>query len=346
MKIEHSNVSLSSTYQKKDKVEESESLKVWGDEELLKKFVKGDRVQLSKEHGFSGYNKSGIVASNEESLEMSIDPKLMKIIRALEVLTGKKIDLRMFSHDNSSYKADSLSSGLKNDSKALDEPQRQGWGVDYSYSRNEFHSEELNFLASGNIKTKEGASIDFKVAFSMSKSSVMSENISIKAGDALIDPLVLNFNGDIVTMSKVKHNFDLNLDGKSDELSFVGSGSGFLAQDKNGDGKINNGRELFGPTLGNGFEELAAYDEDNNMWIDENDTIFEKLLIWTKDEDGKEEFFTLKEKGIGALYLGSISTTFNLEDEENRSVAKLRESSIYLSENGRAGVLQELDLVV
>lgn len=346
MKIEHSNVSLSSTYQKKEKIEESDSLKIWGDEDFLKKFNKGDRVELSKGDTFSQYDKSGVVASNKESLELTIDPKLMQIIRAIEALTGKKIDLRAFTHNNSSQQSDGLDASVKNASKAVDEPQRQGWGVDYSYSRNEIHSEDLQFSASGNIKTKEGANIDFKVAFSMSKSEILSENISFKAGDALIDPLVLNFNGDIVTMSKVKHNFDLNLDGKSNEFSFVGQGSGFLALDKNSDGKINDGSELFGPTLGNGFEELAAYDEDNNMWIDENDSVFEKLLIWTKDENGKEELFTLKEKGIGALYLKSISTAFNLEDEENNSVAKLRESSIYLSENGRAGVLQEIDLVV
>lgn len=346
MKIEKSNISLFSAYEKKERVEESESLKVWGDEDLLKKFNKLDRLELSKEHNFSQYNKSGIVVSNEENFEITIDPKLMKIIRVIEALTGKKIDLSSYSYGNSLNKTSGLDIGVKKDLKGSEEPQLQGWGLDYNYSRNEFHSEELNFAASGNVKTKEGASIDFKAVFSMSKSKAMSENISIKAGDALIDPLVLNFDGDMVTMSKIKHNFDLNLDGVSDEFSFVGSGSGFLAQDNNGDGKINDGSELFGPTLGNGFEELLAYDEDNNMWIDENDAIFEKLLIWTKDEQGKEEFFTLKDKGIGALYLKPISTSFDLEDEDNRSVAKLRESSIYLTENGRAGVLQELDLVV
>ncbi|MFA5460461.1 MAG: hypothetical protein WC274_00110 [Sulfurimonas sp.] len=346
MKIEQSDVSLFSSYQKKETIQESETLKVWGDEDLVKKFTKGDRFELSQGYKFFEQNRGEKISFKEDPLEISIDPKLMKIIRALEVLTGKKINLSEYSQNNSLNNVEGLSIEQKKGSNEVQEPQLKGWGIDYSYSRNETHSEELNFIASGNVKTKEGANIDFKVAFSMSKTKVMSENISIKAGDALIDPLVLNFNGDIVTMSRVKHNFDLNLDGKSDEFSFVGSGSGFLALDKNNDGKINDGSELFGPTLGNGFEELSVYDEDNNMWIDENDAIFEKLLIWTKDEDGKEEFFTLKEKGIGALYLKSVSTSFNLENEDNISVAKLRESSIYLSENGSAGVLQELDLVV
>jgi hypothetical protein len=184
------------------------------------------------------------------------------------------------------------------------------------------------------------------VAFNMSRSSATHESFSFKAGDALIDPLVINYEGNTVTMSNIRHTFDLNLDGKDDEFSFVGGGSGFLAIDRNGDGKINDGSELFGPTLGNGFKELAAYDEDGNMWIDENDSVFEKLLIWTKDENGNEELHTLRAKDIGALYLGSALTTFELGDTQNNLVAKMRESSIFLKENGGAGLLQEIDLKV
>ncbi|MDI6602302.1 MAG: hypothetical protein QME46_11105 [Thermoanaerobacteraceae bacterium] len=37
---------------------------------------------------------------------------------------------------------------------------------------------------------------------------------------------------------------------------------------------------------GNGFQELMQFDDDSNSWIDENDDIFDKLRIWTKDSDG------------------------------------------------------------
>ncbi|MFA7500933.1 MAG: hypothetical protein WCY85_08030 [Sulfurimonas sp.] len=273
---------------------------------------------------------------------MQNDLKLMSIIRALEALIGRKINISLYSQENSSSKA-----GIAGSQAAeANEPQREGWGVEYSYSRSEVHSEELKFSAQGSVSTKEGANIDFKVAFSMNRSSATHESISFKAGDALIDPLVLNFGGDIITMSDIKHTFDLNLDGKNDTFSFVGSGSGFLALDKNSNGKIDDGSELFGPTLGDGFKELAAYDEDNNMWIDESDAIFEKLLIWTKDENGKEELFRLKDKNVGALYLNSVLGSFDLKDTQNNLVAKIRESSIYLKENYEVGVLQEVDLRV
>jgi hypothetical protein len=157
--------------------------------------------------------------------------------------------------------------------------------------------------------------------------------------------LVINFGAATVSISDIKHDFDLNLDGKSDTFNFVGNGSGFLALDKNKDGIINDGSELFGPKLGNGFKELSAYDTDANNWIDENDAIFEELLIWTKDEAGVENLFTLKDKGIGALYLGSAITPFGLNNV-NGSAGAMKESSIYLRENGSAGTMQEIDLKV
>ncbi|MDO9265665.1 MAG: hypothetical protein Q7U00_01145 [Sulfurimonas sp.] len=346
MKIEQSNISLFSSYQKSHKTEEIESLRMWNDKEAAPERVSGgDRFELSKEFKKMEHEAKQINSENY-AFDVELDPKLMAIIRALEALTGKKINLSMYRHDNSSNRSEVAESVAKNSSNENNGTQRVGWGMEYSYSRSEVSSEELSFSASGSVSTKDGTQIDFKLAFSMSRSVATQESLSFKAGDALIDPLVLNFDGNTVTMGNIKHTFDLDLDGRDDEFSFVGSGSGFLAIDKNGDGKINDGSELFGPTLGNGFDELAAYDEDGNAWIDESDAIFEKLLIWTKDENGKEELYTLKEKNVGALYLNAVSTTFDLEDSQNNQVAKMRESSLYLSEDGRAGTLQEVDLRV
>ena len=39
------------------------------------------------------------------------------------------------------------------------------------------------------------------------------------------------------------------------------------------------------------FKDLAEYDEDHNGWIDENDSIFSKLKVWTKDENGNVSVF-------------------------------------------------------
>ena len=81
--------------------------------------------------------------------------------------------------------------------------------------------------------------------------------------------------------------FDLDADGEEEEISML-KGSGYLALDKNEDGIINDGSELFGTGNGDGFADLARYDEDGNGWIDENDSIWSKLKIWCKDENGND----------------------------------------------------------
>jgi hypothetical protein len=266
----------------------------------------------------------------------------MSIVRAIEAMTGIKIDLSFLKKVGSS---NAIASG-KGDATTESESSRVGWGIDYSYERSEVQEESLKFSAKGNVKSEDGKSIDFSLAFSMQSHTELHESVSFKAGDALIDPLVINFGTDTVTISNMKHNFDLNLDGKSDEFSFVGVGSGFLALDKNNDGIINDGSELFGPRKGNGFEELSAYDSDHNNWIDENDTIFKSLVLWTKDEFGNENLFSLKDKNVGALYLGKVDTQFDFTDSSRNLQGIMKESSIYLKEDGGIGTMHEVDLVV
>lgn len=324
MKIESSQVALFSEHSKKHEVIEEEKLVQWSRPE---DDPRGERDSLHLSKKFQKLKET------EAMDETPLSPKLMAIIRALEALTGKKIDI-------STYK--------QSEPLVLDVPldrssdiQLEGWGVDYSYSKTEIKEENLHFMASGNVKSADGIEMDFKLAFEMNSKSVYKESVSLKGGDALVDPLVINFDNNIVKISDMKHSFDLDLDGKKDTFNFVASGSGFLALDKNEDGTINDGNELFGPSLGNGFDELKKYDEDQNAWIDENDSIFEKLQVWTKEENGQSELYSLKDKGIGALYLERATSVFGLEDG-----SQLKESSIYLNENGKAGTIQEIDLKI
>ncbi|MDA3847001.1 MAG: hypothetical protein PF505_10755 [Vallitaleaceae bacterium] len=70
--------------------------------------------------------------------------------------------------------------------------------------------------------------------------------------------------GTVTTEDGKKITFDITSSGNPTQMSFVKSGSGFLSIDKNQDGIINDGTELFGPATGNGFLELAAFDDDEN----------------------------------------------------------------------------------
>ena len=323
MKIANSDVALFSGHSKKHEIQEKESLVQWDrPEDDPRRQNRGDRLQLTE--NFLRIDK----AQSEQ--ETSLDPKLQAIVRALESLMGHEVNLSFLNK-------------FKQPSSA--EQQSVGWGMEYNYEKKEIKEENLQFSAQGSVQTQDGKKIDFSLAFAMQSKSETYERVNIKAGDALIDPLVLNFDTATVSISNVKHAFDLDLDGKSDTFSFVGNGSGFLALDKNKDGTINDGSELFGPKSGNGFNELRAYDTDNNNWIDENDAVYEQLLIWTKDGSGEENLFSLSDKNVGALYLGAIDTQFDL-NKNNTLEAQLKESSIYLKEDGGVGTLQEIDLVV
>ena len=145
----------------------------------------------------------------------------------------------------------------------------------------------------------------------------------------------------------MKFLFDLDADGKEEEVSFAGRGSGFLALDKNGDGKINDGSELFGTKSGDGFGDLAAYDEDGNGWIDEADSVFKDLKVWTKDENGKDVLMNLKDADVGAIYLGSAQTEFSLNNQATQQTnGIIRKTGVYLKESGGVGTVQHVDLAV
>lgn len=204
--------------------------------------------------------------------------------------------------------------------------------------------EKVAFSAQGIVKTADGREINLDISFNMSRSFTQHFEYREMMVQT-IDPLVINFNAPNASLSQEKMEFDLDADGNADSISFVGSGSGFLALDLNEDGEINDGRELFGPQTGNGFNELAQYDSDNNGWIDENDPIYDRLRIWTKNENGDLELLALGEKGVGAIYLGNISTEFAYKDDNNQTDGQLRSSGVFLNENGTAGTIQQIDLV-
>ena len=86
---------------------------------------------------------------------------------------------------------------------------------------------------------------------------------------------------------------------------------------------------------------------DGNGWIDEKDEIFNHLRIWTKDESGSDKLVALGVAGVGAIYLGHVTSKFSLNSEkDNKTNAVVRESGVFLHEDGQAGVIQQVDLAV
>jgi len=109
---------------------------------------------------------------------------------------------------------------------------------------------------------------------------------------------------------------------------------------------INHGGELFGALSGNGFAELAQYDDDRNGFIDETDSVFNKLKVWLHADNGESQLIGLLQANVGAMYLGHIETTFDIKDQQNVLQARIRNSGIFITETGAVGTVQQLDLVV
>jgi hypothetical protein len=203
--------------------------------------------------------------------------------------------------------------------------------------------ESLSISASGFVQTKDkNISIDLQAE--LFSESTMTLDVAAYNGKR-IDPLVINLSGGLAQTDKIaEFDFDLDSDGKMDKISALASQNGFLALDADNNGKIDNGNELFGTKSGNGFADLAKYDGNKDGVIDESDSIFEKLKIWTKTA-ASDKLISLKEAKVGALLLDNINSEFELKNQ-NRVNAKIQKSGIAIFEDGMIGWVSHVDFAV
>ncbi len=164
-----------------------------------------------------------------------------------------------------------------------------------------------------------------------------------------LDPLVIQYAGDTSAFDSLSQTMSFKFDLKNDntlvDIPTLKKGNGFLVLDKNDNGIIDNGSEMFGPNTNDGFEELRAFDSDGNNWIDENDPIFNDLLIWSKNDNNEDTLIALGQSGIGALYLNEVKSDFTYNKSVNESMARLKSNSIFLREDGTTGMLSSLDFI-
>ena len=132
-----------------------------------------------------------------------------------------------------------------------------------------------------------------------------------------VSPLVLDLNGDGVQTTGTANGvrFDLAATGQAAQVGWVAGGDGLLAIDRNHDGQINSGAELFGNaiTLANGtkaadgWAALAEMDSNGDGVVDASDAGFADLRVWVDaNHDGKTdagELHTLAEVGVSQIAL-------------------------------------------
>lgn len=277
--------------------------------------------------------------------------KIEILIATIERLSGKKLklfapeDLKLNS-SAATEEAQSVASQAAAAAEQPAQPPQPTWGLRYNYQETHYEAETTTFAATGVVRTADGAEIAVEVDLTMGRQFASETNMEVRLGAAAQDPLVVNFGGTAAELSQTRYRFDLDADGMEEQIHFTGPNSGFLAVDRNDNGVVDDGSELFGPTTGDGFTELAAHDADNSEWIDESDPIYSQLRVWSRDEAGNDQLLALGQRGVGAIYLGHVTTPFAVKDGTNQLQAEVRSSGLYLREDGTAGTVQQLDLVV
>ena len=140
---------------------------------------------------------------------------------------------------------------------------------------------------------------------------------------AKVDPLIFDLDGDGIRTTSLDYStayFDLDGDGFAEKVAWVGDGDGLLTLDRNGDGTVTNGQELFGDRTRlingeyatSGFEALREFDDNNDGKIDAKDNVYSKLKMWQDiNHDGlsqSEELKSLADLGIVSIGLDSTVT--------------------------------------
>jgi hypothetical protein len=138
----------------------------------------------------------------------------------------------------------------------------------------------------------------------------------------LASPLVLDLDGDGVSLVSLEAGtvFDLTASGQTRRVGWVGGNDGLLVLDRDGSGRIEDGRELFGSVTpmrdgsvaGDGFRALSELDTNRDGRISAADDHFSRLQVWIdRDVDGinqLEELKGLVELGITELNLDYVQT--------------------------------------
>jgi PAS domain-containing protein len=160
-----------------------------------------------------------------------------------------------------------------------------------------------------------------------------------------VSPLVLDLDGNGVTtlgIAGATIQFDHDGNGFAERTGWVGDGDALLVRDRNGDGQITTGNELFGnhtrlsdgSLAGHGFEALRGLDGNRDGRIDRRDAVWSDLKLWLDANANAEtdpgELFSLDQRGVESLSLSYVDSSWS-DPQGNRH----RQLGTYRSSDGR-----------
>ena len=257
---------------------------------------------------FNAYGVSNIVSggdySNLTNHVLSTDP--------VSVLPGSKMVGETLMYQDPSFGSlNSLSAhGIGN---FLNSVVALQWGKPISIDV----TQQLNVLGTvATLMMGSSAGLQFQL-----NSLITSLKGQFGKAEVTKSPIILDLNGDGVTTTSVSAgtHFDLDGNGFAEQTGWVGQGDGLLVLDRNGNGVIDDGSELFGNNTNlasggkaaNGFDALADMDSNHDGQVNSLDANFSQLRVWKdRNSDGitdAGELLTLQEAGVANLATGYTS---------------------------------------
>ena len=172
-------------------------------------------------------------------------------------------------------------------------------------------------------------------------------------------PIIIDMNKDgVKTLNYAQQAvyFDLNNTNFAKRTGWVDSHDALLALDRNGNGKIDNGSELFGnytfladgQRAKNGFEALAEFDKNKDNLITEEDDIWRELQLWQdKNSNGtveEGELSLIKDSELAAIHL-AYQFSFDIDEQGNSHTEKSKVTWKDKSESEATDVWFAVDFV-
>lgn len=281
-----------------------------------------------------------------DEMKDRVGAKFAALIDLIERMTGERFDI--LDEDDLGLDGDG---GGAHDHGAGPGAGPGGLGQTITYDRIErrVEAQSLRVAASATVTTGDGRELSVDLQLQMDRLFVEESRTHVRIGPPpeLKDPLVVDLGGAPEAIDgSVRAAFDLDADGNLDEVPWVRGNSAFLALDRNGNGVIDDGSELFGATTGDGFAELARLDTDGDGFIDEDDDAFDQLRLVRGSTDVADTQGLL-EANVGAIAVRSVAAPLTERDADGEVVAAQREAGFYLREDGSgAGSVRQVDMAI
>ncbi|MCX8063584.1 MAG: hypothetical protein N3G21_00230 [Candidatus Hydrogenedentes bacterium] len=206
--------------------------------------------------------------------------------------------------------------------------------------RNNDGNSNSTFLSSSQASSELSFSFQMEFRFEMS----LEIQIAVQRLDQQQDPVVIDLDEDGIELTSIEDGvrFDISGTGKPVQTAWIKGGDAFLAWDRNGNSRIDNGLELFGDQWGakNGFEELKKLDSNGDRFLGPEDAHYHQLVLWRDNGDGvstQDELITLQQAGIERISLDYKDT--NTKTDTNNVITQ---KSFYIRKNGSVGRIADV----